>query len=147
MRTVQIIVKAGQTFRGIKHFEDKNHDASPRLAQHAVQLGAAEYKDPNFAALARDRHLVESIGDRFALNLEEAIGERFYEKVRQRNAKEPSRGVCHSHDFCDANEVMLGALAEHGLGKQFDAGDEGHCALWNAAWDYAAVNHLGRRAP
>jgi len=35
-------------------------------------------------------------------------------QVRKRNSKEKNPGVCHSHDFCDANMVM--AAAWHKLG-------------------------------
>lgn len=43
--------------------------------------------------------------------------------------------VCHSHDHCDANQVMLDAMALYGL--DFDPNDEKLTALINSAWDIA----------
>lgn len=92
------------------------------------------------------RLVVKALGDAFAEELMATIGPKFYSQVRSRNEKETLEGVCHSHDFCDANEVMLNALTRFNIGPEFDPADEHHCALWNAAWDYAATTHLGRRS-
>jgi hypothetical protein len=60
-------------------------------------------------------------------------------EVIARNRIETSPSVCHSHDFCDANMVMLAAFEAHGL----DATDgDTNIALWNAAWDLAVKNEF-----
>lgn len=65
-------------------------------------------------------------------------------KVITRNRRELHAGVCHSHDFCDANmamdeafKVVLGRgmlLIEDGAS---DEDKEADTDLWNAAWDIA----------
>ncbi|MBN3776890.1 hypothetical protein G3O06_04805 [Burkholderia sp. Ac-20345] len=59
--------------------------------------------------------------------------------VRERNRVEESAGVCHTHDFCDANMLMLDAFVECGLAENQEAcsGDELH-PLGNSAWKLAA---------
>lgn len=76
--------------------------------------------------------------------------------VAERNAKEKIPEVCHSHDFCDANEAMNSALQDCGfnVSKEFEEADAAMLAnaketgkvdvpsvgiyvLWNAAWDRA----------
>jgi len=56
----------------------------------------------------------------------------------QRNRDEESSSVCHTHDFCDANMVMMEAMIEHGLMKDEDSPllDE-NVSVWNKAWDIA----------
>jgi hypothetical protein len=58
--------------------------------------------------------------------------------VLERNRAEESKGVCHSHDFCDANMTMLDAMKEHGLMQDegVSLGDQ-DTDTWNEAWDIA----------
>lgn len=51
------------------------------------------------------------------------------------NKAEASTGICHSHDHCDANMLMLDAI-ESVMGEM-DMGSPEHTSLWNAAWDKA----------
>lgn len=69
-----------------------------------------------------------------------------YNQLREtvtRNATEPAEsGVCHSHDYCDANMNMLEAFADLGLPNpsEFVSTDDQYDAaisLWNDAWDIA----------
>lgn len=65
-------------------------------------------------------------------------------EVCARNAVETSSGVCHSHDFCDANMVMEEAF--HALGRAtcadigldanpgLAAAHQASCDLWDEAW-------------
>ena len=60
-------------------------------------------------------------------------------EIASRNSKETLVGVCHSHDFCDANMAMLEAAKNCGLVSDVDDID-GLCVMddvWNAAWDKA----------
>ena len=89
-------------------------------------------------------HNPKSIGDAFVAVLNEWLTSNEMTLVRERNALEPIPGICHSHDFCDANEAMLQAFYKT-VGSPFD--DGGHVTeeaitLWNAAWDYAMRQHL-----
>ena len=62
----------------------------------------------------------EALAERFESRLREAIGPEALRKVAELNAAETIAGVCHSHDFCDANEVMLLALEDLGLPSPVD---------------------------
>ena len=62
----------------------------------------------------------EALAERFESRLREAIGPEALRKVAELNAAETVEGVCHSHDFCDANEVMLLALEDLGLPSPVD---------------------------
>ncbi len=46
------------------------------------------------------------------------------------------QGICHSHDFCDANMVMLEAAESLGLHQGPPTKDE-DVALWDKAWSKA----------
>lgn len=53
-------------------------------------------------------------------------------EIVRRNAESANENVCHSHDFCDANQAMLDAMERHGM-----EWDSEHIDLVNAAWDIA----------
>lgn len=62
--------------------------------------------------------------------------------VVARNAAETRSGICHSHDFCDANMAMDEAF--NNLGLESLPSEEEHpeesakaIALWNEAWAIA----------
>lgn len=55
-------------------------------------------------------------------------------QVRNLNAKETNKSICHSHDFCDANEAMIQAWQSL-TSLDLDCGDDGHAELMNKAWD------------
>lgn len=61
--------------------------------------------------------------------------------IVHRNGHEQSPGVCHSHDFFDANEAMMDAFATFSLSSP-DGDDAEACALWGRAWDIAKANHF-----
>jgi hypothetical protein len=66
--------------------------------------------------------------------------EKLREAVR-RNDKERDKRICHTHDFCDANEVMIDAMDE--LGYELDDGEddgEDNCDGINMAWGIASAN-------
>jgi hypothetical protein len=55
-------------------------------------------------------------------------------EIDRRNKFEADSSVCHSHDFCDANMVMLEAFIEVS-GRDYDFGSDADMDLWNEAWD------------
>lgn len=89
---------------------------------------------------------VENIGDEFADVLRSWLSDEQWDEMRKLNAEETDKGVCHSHDHCDANMAMDEAMRRCGLAEKLDADDwasnEENVALWNAAWDYAKAKHL-----
>lgn len=98
----------------------------------------------------KDATLVARVGDRFAALLKEGLGEAKYELVRQRNAVEKYPGVCHSHDFCDANMTMQAAIIavlELPADWCIDGGDEAQTAFWNEAWAHTSRHYFTGPAP
>jgi hypothetical protein len=64
--------------------------------------------------------------------------------MRKRNAAETDPGVCHSHDWCDANMAMAEAFEHFGLDPlpEDERASTTATNLWNEAWD-AAMPALG----
>ncbi|MDN7869816.1 hypothetical protein QZM26_10355 [Burkholderia multivorans] len=54
------------------------------------------------------------------------------------NRHEDNVGVCHSHDYFDANMLMLEVFEENNLSIE----DESNHALWNEVWDLAKKNEF-----
>ena len=76
----------------------------------------------------------------FGSLLQEELTSAQFREAIYLNKVEAVLGVCHSHDFCDANMVMLAAF-EKIMGKQpsFLDGEEdaAELELWNDAWAIA----------
>ena len=58
--------------------------------------------------------------------------------VIARNESETDPRICHSHDFCDANQCMIDALEI--VGYPYDGNDDAQSALIDEAWKIAADN-------
>lgn len=54
-------------------------------------------------------------------------------EIVERNREETDSRICHTHDFCDANEVLLGVFMKYGM----DIADEGGLEKWGRLWDEA----------
>lgn len=57
--------------------------------------------------------------------------------VRKLNALEQDSDICHTHNFCDANQVMIDALDE--LHETFDPQDAAQGNWIDAAWSLAKL--------
>lgn len=68
----------------------------------------------------------------FAEELNSTLTPEQMEEVNLRNTEDTDKSICHSHDFTDANQVMLNALARFGMDFSVDG-----TALINDAWDIA----------
>lgn len=105
----------------------------------------------------RDLNLVALLAGEFCVTLRNELTAEEIAYVNARNAVEPAgSGVCHSHDYCDANMVMQKAFENLGIPTPVDSDnpdDDERFGLWNAAWDIAkdakfaltlpiAANHL-----
>ena len=76
----------------------------------------------------------------FLEQLREDIGEADFKEVLRKQREEPIEGVCHSHDYCDANMTMDAAMASVGIVALPEGEDDlpdAVAGLWNAAWDHA----------
>jgi hypothetical protein len=78
----------------------------------------------------------------FVTELREDLGESTVQEIRRLNAAEaPYSGICHTHDFCDANMPMADAF-ESVMGREVDGENDDDCALWGAAWNVAVTAFL-----
>lgn len=87
--------------------------------------------------------LHEMVGERFAAELADELGAERFLEVRRRNHLQQDPGVCHSHDFCDANLTMMRAMEACGQ-QVFTRGqiNDATTATWNRAWAFAKARFL-----
>lgn len=64
------------------------------------------------------------------------IGAEKVAEAAQRNAAEKLAGVCHTHDFCDANMAMAEAF-KRVAGHECVPDSQDDADLWNASWNMA----------
>ncbi len=91
-------------------------------------------------AQAPNKYSVEALALAFFYALDAELSNAELREVCERNANEQNPNVCHTHDFCDANEVMATAWNDCGF-PALDQSDE-QLALWNAAWDECKSDYL-----
>ncbi|MCK1671087.1 hypothetical protein [Bradyrhizobium sp. 150] len=99
--------------------------------------------------MTRDQQ-VTAIAEAFAEVLRQWLTREEMEAVRSRNASQSNPGICHSHDFCDANMAMDAAFRGLSIPTCLDLDDdtkehEEACRLWNDAWDVAKRLYLTTR--
>lgn len=95
--------------------------------------------------LLEPQALIHAIALMFGRELRDALNPEQMDEVLARNAVETDSQICHSHDFCDANMVMLAAFEKLGFTEDDVIPDhsrwprvmEAMCGLWSAAWDEA----------
>lgn len=87
----------------------------------------------------------DQLARRFSAMLLEDLGKDLMARVNERNAQPEyaETDSCASHDFCDANMVMLAAIESFGFTD--DDVFENDCdnplqKLWNEAWTLAKTN-------
>jgi hypothetical protein len=76
----------------------------------------------------------------FSRLLRDEIGEQSFTWVCLSARAKLDDGSCASHDYCDANEVMLAALCEVLGVSEEEALADAHQPLWNRAWTLARQN-------
>lgn len=80
----------------------------------------------------------------FAAELRNEIGDRVFAVVAL-NMDEKDPNICHSHDFCDANQVMIDAWEKvAGWPCSCDPNAEGEFAVWTKAWNLAKKNNFSQ---
>jgi hypothetical protein len=60
----------------------------------------------------------EQLATEFVDELRDQLTPAEFAEVRKRNAAETNPLICHSHDFCDANMVMLDAIERLGIPRK-----------------------------
>jgi len=87
----------------------------------------------------------ETVGDEFVAILTDWLTGYEMHLIRHFNATPAYAYSCASHNFCDANMAMATAF-DALTDCAFDLDDQAHVDLFNAAWDYAKINHLTKKA-
>lgn len=87
--------------------------------------------------------VIVKIATEFANGLRSIASEAEWDTMRERNSHADD-GTCASHDFCDANMVMMAAMAENGYDCEGDPDEAGWGKVWNAAWRLAKAEMLTR---
>lgn len=82
---------------------------------------------------------VQQLAHDFASFVHEALTKEQMVDLVKLNKVETDWKICHSHDFCDANQLMLDALAEQDESYSFDSSDTGIMQAIDDAWNQAKV--------
>lgn len=80
---------------------------------------------------------VKRLAREFSRLLVRTIGRKKTLQVNRLNKAEADRNVCRSHDFCDANMIMLEA---HENLKLIPGDSREDVKRWNDAWSFATKN-------
>jgi hypothetical protein len=75
----------------------------------------------------------------FAEEINSQLTAEQVDQINVLNAAETDKNICHSHDFTDANQVMIDAMAT--LGMEWDNTEEIN-TLTNEAWEIAKRNEF-----
>jgi len=122
---------------------DREFNQSLRFSVHTnTDHVAVAFESDDWSAV-----LVFLISDNFAAALRQYLTSDEYAEMQRRNASDNNPLVCHSHDFCDANEIMdaafIAVLGRSSLPDDIDAGmSDADIAMWNAAWNTARKLNL-----
>lgn len=95
----------------------------------------------------------DELAAHFTAILKEWLSDYEWREMVQRQRREKDKNICHSHDFCDANEAMDRAFSEvYGRNAFFpsnvddgicdEAQVEADCNLINEAWSLAKDSWL-----
>jgi hypothetical protein len=82
--------------------------------------------------------LANRLADEFRREMAADFPNATLAEIDKRNAAETDPGVCHSHDFCDANMVMDSAFTKI-VGHELDPDGESEADhdIWSRAWAIA----------
>lgn len=85
---------------------------------------------------------VETLAFEFSQGLHSYITEEKMAEVVRRNRAEASPGICHSHDFCDANMFLYDVFTKYGMNPVDEGGLDRWGDLWDRAWNMAKANEF-----
>lgn len=89
----------------------------------------------NLRAIVADR---ETLAKEFSKILAGWMTPEQQQTVIERNKAETNASICHSHDFCDANQAINDAMKVTGI--EWDGQNDFHNTLTDAAWQIAKEN-------
>lgn len=77
----------------------------------------------------------ETLASEFTIVIREWLTPDQCREIDSRNAAETDAAICHSHDFCDANQAMIDALERFNV--ELDLQDDAQRNLMQDAWNIA----------
>jgi hypothetical protein len=80
---------------------------------------------------------VYKLARKFSANLHLVLTEEQMGQVVDRNSEEENPNICHTHDFCDPNQVIIDTLGELGVPNYGPNENAALDALIAAAWETA----------
>ena len=84
----------------------------------------------------------ETLASEFSQSLCLLLTSEQMNEIRVRNVAESHPGICHTHDFCDANVVLHEIFLSHGIDPADEGGVDKWGPLWNAAWNLAKASEF-----
>ena len=93
-------------------FRDEYLVSADRLDELELRLYEWALTECSWDEVDEDEKRDIVIGVHFANELQRTIGTEKFDEVRALNKAEEFELVCHSHDFCDANVVMMQAAKD-----------------------------------
>lgn len=122
-----------------------------RQTQHREAVACRDRIDAMKASLAvvgmeRDpRLLTEMVARSFCRAMAVEVGPQYLMQIVTKN-RIADDGLCHSHDYCDANLVMDFALRENGICVDWNLPMPDKVqGIYNAAWDAAKAAEFDER--
>jgi hypothetical protein len=85
---------------------------------------------------------IDSLAREFSQSLKSALSSEEMKELVQKNHAETTQGICHSHDYCDANMVLHEVFMKHGMDIADEGGRERWGEMWDAAWSLAKSNEF-----
>lgn len=79
--------------------------------------------------------LIGRVAKRFSKEIRDFVSEEQMKLIIERNREEKSPSICHSHDFCDANEIMIRAMKK--VTGNNDPCSEQFIKIAGPAWELA----------
>ncbi len=125
-----------------KLWEDGEMDDVEKLSMRVAPgepMPAGQCPDSDCGALCQPMPTVTplNLANAFSKQLRQNITRSEFSEVIRRNKAQSDPSICHTHDFCDANQVILDAMKVIGLSGEYDADDANQHALITKAWDTA----------
>lgn len=114
---------------------DINMRIKPRYTVQTSQIRRLEPPaDQDGTGMSKDTQV---LAREFSAALRALLSADQMQMVIERNAEETNPRICHSHDFCDANVVLLEVFLSHGMDPADEGGMERWGGLWDATWNLA----------
>lgn len=85
---------------------------------------------------------VETLALEFSQGLRSYLTDEQMAEVLRLNLAEISLGICHSHDFCDANMFLHEVFMKYGMNPVEEGGMDRWGDLWDRAWNMAKASEF-----